>query len=109
MGRYSSETNAMMAAAQSGELEHIGALPNVWAEVRWAARCGGVQHLDDLLLRRVRLGMLLPEGARSEMDRIRAIAQPELGWSDSRWDEEENRYQKIYQAYYSPEPTGIEK
>jgi glycerol-3-phosphate dehydrogenase len=109
MGRYSSETNAMMAAAQSGELEHIGALPNVWAEVRWAARCGGVQHLDDLLLRRVRLGMLLPEGAVSEMDHIRAIAQPELGWSDSRWQEESLRYQKIYQAYYSPAPTGIEK
>jgi glycerol-3-phosphate dehydrogenase len=68
-----------------------------------------VQHLDDLLLRRVRIGMLLPEGALPQMARIRSIAQPELGWSDSRWQLEVDRYQKIYQAYYSPEPTGNEK
>jgi glycerol-3-phosphate dehydrogenase len=109
LGRYSSETKAMLEAAQPGEMDHIGVLPNVWAEIRWAARCGGVQHLDDLLLRRVRIGMLLPEGALPQMARIRSIAQPELGWSDSRWQLEVDRYQKIYQAYYSPEPTGNEK
>jgi glycerol-3-phosphate dehydrogenase len=53
--------------------------------------------------------MLLPEGALPQMARIRSIAQPELGWSDSRWQLEVDRYQKIYQAYYSPEPTGNEK
>lgn len=109
LGRYSGETEGLLGAAQPGELNHIGNLPNVWAEIRWAARCGGVQHLDDLLLRRVRVGMLLPEGAMPQMDRIRAIAQPELGWSDDRWNAELVRYQKIYSAYYSPEPTGIEK
>jgi glycerol-3-phosphate dehydrogenase len=109
LGRYNRETESMLAAAQPGELDHIGPLPNLWAEIRWAARCGGVQHLDDLLLRRVRVGMLLPEGARSEMARIRQIAQPELGWSDAEWQREEERYWRIYRAYYSPAPTGIEK
>jgi glycerol-3-phosphate dehydrogenase len=109
LGRYSSETAAMLAAAQPGELEHIGALPNIWAEIRWAARCGGVQHLDDLLLRRVRIGMLLPDGAQPQLARIRSIAQPELGWDDARWQTEVARYQKIYRAYYSPAPTGLEK
>jgi glycerol-3-phosphate dehydrogenase len=109
MGRYSSETEALIAAAQAGELEHIAPLPNLWAEVRWAARCGGVLHLDDLLLRRVRVGMLLPEGAIPQIEKIRSIAQPELGWSDSRWNTEVERYKKIYHAYYSPEPTGLEK
>lgn len=109
LGRYSSETAAMLGAAQPGELEHIGPLPNVWTEIRWAARCGGVQHLDDLLLRRVRIGMLLPEGAQPQLARIRAIAQPELGWNDTRWQAEVERYQKIYRAYYSPAPTGLEK
>jgi glycerol-3-phosphate dehydrogenase len=109
MGRYSSETEALIAAAQAGELEHIAPLPNLWAEVRWAARCGGILHLDDLLLRRVRVGMLLPEGAIPQIEKIRSIAQPELGWSDSRWNTEVERYKKIYHAYYSPEPTGLEK
>ena len=108
-GRYGSETAALFAAAQPGELEHIDVLPNLWAEIRWAARSGGVQHLDDLLLRRVRLGMLLPQGALLQMEHIRAIAQPELGWNDPRWQTELERYQKIYHAYYSPQPSGLEK
>lgn len=108
MGRYGKETPALFAAAQPGELEHIDVLPNLWAELRWAARCEGVQHLDDLLLRRVRLGMLLPEGALPQMERIRAIVQPELGWDEPRWQQELKRYRQIYQAYYSPAPTGHE-
>ena len=30
------------------------------------------------------------------MDRIRAIAQPELGWDDARWAKEEAAYRKIW-------------
>lgn len=108
MGRYGKETSDLFSLAQPGELDHIGVLPNIWAELRFAARKEGVQHLDDLLLRRVRLGMLLPEGALPQIDRIRAIVQPELGWNESRWQQELARYQKIYQAYYSPAPTGQE-
>jgi glycerol-3-phosphate dehydrogenase len=53
--------------------------------------------------------MLLPQGAAPQLERIRAIAQPELGWDDKRWKREEERYLKIYNAYYSPAPTGKEK
>ena len=61
-------------------------------------------HLDDLLLRRVRLGLLLPQGGREVMPRVRAIAQPELGWDDQRWQAEEARYWDIWQRCYSPDP-----
>jgi glycerol-3-phosphate dehydrogenase len=108
-GRYGSETAPMLANAAGGDLEHIDSLPNIWGEIRWAAKSGGVQHLDDLLLRRVRIGMLLPNGAAGAMDRVRTITQPELGWDDKRWKTELDRYLKIYQAYYSPIPTGKEK
>jgi len=57
----------------------------------------------------VRIGMLLPDGAQPQLDRVRSIAQPELGWNDARWQSEVARYLKIYRAYYSPEPTGLEK
>jgi glycerol-3-phosphate dehydrogenase len=85
-------------------LEPIEQLPNQWAELRWAAREEGVEHLDDLLLRRVRLGLLLPRGGRDLLGRIRNIVQPELGWSDERWQQEEATYLKTWQSYYSPRP-----
>ncbi|HXY62047.1 MAG TPA: glycerol-3-phosphate dehydrogenase C-terminal domain-containing protein, partial [Nitrospirota bacterium] len=84
--------------------EPIEQLPNVWAELRWAAREEGVEHLDDLLLRRVRLGLLLPRGAEDLLGRIRSIVQPELGWTDECWQQEEAAYLQTWQAYYSPKP-----
>ena len=60
-----------------------------------------VQHLDDLLLRRVRLGLLAPRGAESLLPAVRAICQPELGWDDVRWQAEEVRYRKVWNHSYS--------
>lgn len=107
LGRYGSETADLLNGASTDENQHISTLPNLWSELRWAARTGGVEHLDDLLLRRVRLGMLLPDGAANEMTRIRSIVQNELGWNDTRWDQEETRYHKIYENSYSPSPKGF--
>jgi glycerol-3-phosphate dehydrogenase len=103
-GRHGNETAQLLAAAKQDELEPIGQLPNVWAELRWAAREEGVVHLDDLLLRRVRLGLILPRGAADLLGRIRSIVQPELGWSDERWEQEETAYLQTWQRYYSPKP-----
>ena len=103
-GRYGLETSLLLAAANDDEHGHIDALPNIWAELRWAARAEGIVHLDDLLLRHVRIGMLLLDGAQGLMARIRAIVQTETGWDDQRWEQEEARYRKIWKAYYSPIP-----
>lgn len=103
-GRHGNETGRVLAAAKQDELEPIEQLPNVWAELRWAAREEGVEHLDDLLLRRVRLGLLLPRGASDLLGRIRSIVQPELEWSDERWRHEEAAYLQTWQKYYSPKP-----
>ena len=103
-GRHGDETIDLIATAMKGELEHIDRLPNVWAELRWAAREEGVVHLADLLLRRVRIGMLLPNGAKDILERIRSIVQPELGWSDERWRQEAAAYLDTWKRYYSPNP-----
>ncbi len=103
-GRYGNETAELLKAARQGELERIEQVPNLWAELRWAARQEGVVHLEDLLLRRVRLGLLLPQGGRDLLPRIHDIVQPELGWSDERWQQEEAAYLKTWQNYYSPRP-----
>jgi glycerol-3-phosphate dehydrogenase len=103
-GRHGNETARLLAAAKQGELEPIEQLPNTWAELRWAAREEGVEHLDDLLLRRVRVGLLLPLGATNLLGRIRSIVQPELEWGDERWEQEEAAYLQTWQKYYSPKP-----
>ena len=103
-GRHGAETGAVLGCALDGELEPIGPLPNPWAELRYAARSEGVVHLDDLLLRRVRLGMLLPGGGLALLPRVRRVVQPELGWSDQRWETEEKEYRRIWKTYYSPAP-----
>ena len=107
LGRYGIETEELLACSKEEENQHIGDLPNMWSEIRWAARTGAVEHLDDLLLRRVRLGMLLPDGASAEMYHIRSIAQSELGWNDLKWAKEEKRYREIYEKFYSSAPKGI--
>lgn len=61
----------------------------------------GVVHLDDLLLRRVRLGLLLPEGGRELLPEIRSSCQPELGWDDPRWEVEADSYLEIWRTCYS--------
>lgn len=104
-GRHGLDTANMLAAARGDELEKIQPLQNIWAELRWAAREEGVLHLSDLLLRRVRLGMLLPDGAAGVMDRVRGIIQPELGWDDATWQRELSDYRTTWKKYYSAEPN----
>lgn len=99
-GRFGQESEKMIATAGNDELEYMPELPTTWAEVRWAAREEAIEHLDDLLLRRLRLGLIAPKGGLTWIDRIRAIAQPELGWDDTRWQVEEERYRQLWQECY---------
>jgi glycerol-3-phosphate dehydrogenase len=103
-GRFGLETSLLLSSAKSVELEKIDALPNLWAEIRWAARSEGMIHLDDLLLRRVRIGLLLPQGAKHAMSRVRTIVQEETGWNDERWQAEEAAYWQTWKIYYSRNP-----
>ncbi|MGD9099399.1 MAG: glycerol-3-phosphate dehydrogenase/oxidase [Anaerolineae bacterium] len=107
LGRYGADAPALVAAAGAGELERIPGTKTLWAELRWAARDEGVVHLDDLLLRRVRLGLLTSEGAWPIIGRIRAIVQPELGWDDARWEAEAERYRELWRRYYGV-PEGAD-
>lgn len=100
LGRYGAEAQALMAAAQAGELKQVPGTQTLWAELRWAARAEGVVHLEDLLLRRVRLGLLLPDGGSAHLPRIRTICQPELGWDDARWEAEERAYRALWENYH---------
>jgi len=104
LGRLGADALSMVDAAQAGEMENIPGTSTLWAEVRWAARDEGVCHLDDLLLRRTRLGLVLPDGARAILPRVKQICMAELGWSEAQWQEEEAEYLKLWSQCYSLPP-----
>jgi len=99
-GRYGREAAALLGTCAPEELEPIPGTLMTWAELRWAARCEGVVHLDDLLLRRVRLGLLLPRGGAEVMPAVRAICQAELSWDDARWEREQAAYAVLVTGSY---------
>lgn len=101
LGRYGIHAPALVAAARDGELDRIPGAAALWAELRWAARSEAVVHLDDLLLRRTRLGLLLPHGGQAILERAGAICREELGWDGRRWREEARRYAQLWSTRYS--------
>jgi glycerol-3-phosphate dehydrogenase len=111
LGRYGHAAIDLLCTAGANELSPIANTPFQWAELRWAARTEQVVHLEDLLLRRSRLGLLLPCGGIGELPRIRSICQPELGWDDQHWQSETAAYIDLWQRAYSPPgfkmPDGI--
>lgn len=98
LARYGMESVPVFAADSSHGL--IPGTPYLWAELRHAARAEGAIHLDDLLLRRVRLGLLAPNGGLDLLPRIRGIVQPELGWDDERWQKEVKEYSELWESAY---------
>jgi glycerol-3-phosphate dehydrogenase len=100
-GRYGAQANALVSCAQKGELDTIGGTETHWAELRWTARSEAVMHLEDLLLRRTRLGLQLREGGAGMLPRIRTVCQQELGWNDDRWDAEQAAYCALWRLNYS--------
>jgi glycerol-3-phosphate dehydrogenase len=103
-GRYGAHAAELLAAAHGDELETIAGSETLWAELRWAARAEAVMHLEDLLLRRTRLGLQLRQGGAEILPRIRAICQAELGWGDQRWLAEEAAYLAVWRRHYSLPP-----
>ena len=99
LARYGPGSAALFSASGK-DLDPVAGTIYCWAELRQAAREEGVVHLDDLLLRRVRLGLLVNNGGMDQMTRIRAIVQPELGWDDARWQAEEKSYSELWKRAY---------
>jgi glycerol-3-phosphate dehydrogenase len=99
LGRFGAETGAILDGSDG---QHIDGSISLWTELRFAARDEAIVTLSDLLLRRVRLGLLLPNAGLDHVAKIRAIAQPELGWDDARWDREEKTYRETWKRAYAP-------
>jgi glycerol-3-phosphate dehydrogenase len=87
--------------ATEAQLQTIPGTNTLWFELVLAVRFEAVLHLDDLLLRRTRLGILLPRGGLDHLTRIRTLCQPHLHWDATQWQAEIERYRALIAAHYS--------
>ncbi len=98
---YGEFSTSFANASNIADCKPIRYSKHLWAELIWSARFEQVQHLDDLLLRRTRLGNVLPQGARDLLPKIKALCSPYLSWSEQKWQAEISRYLAIWQNAYS--------
>jgi glycerol-3-phosphate dehydrogenase len=106
LGRHGTSASTILGLAEKSE--RIGDTWVLWSELRFAARDEAVVHLEDLLLRRARLGLLAKNGGLDDIGRIRSIVQTELGWDDARWNKEEAGYRSMWSQHYAPSPSAPE-
>ncbi len=99
-GYYGAQAQRVLDDAPVAERERIGDGDVLWAELRWAARNEDVVHLDDLLLRRTRLGVLARDGGARWFERVRDICREELAWDDARFAGEAAAYRDLHARSY---------
>ena len=95
-GRYGRAACQIVPAADPRDLEIIPGTHTLWAELPYVAENESIRHLEDLLLRRVRIGLLTAEGGRQYLNRIRKICRDVLPWDRRGWKAEIRRYLELW-------------
>jgi glycerol-3-phosphate dehydrogenase len=101
-GRYGGEASEVRAFARERSLEarlHAGS-DVIEAEVAWAVEREQALSLDDILARRLRLAIQIPDHGASVARRAAAIVAPLLGWDDARAAAEAATYVESATAEY---------
>ncbi len=104
-GRYGKGAEELVSRAVPEDLNTIPGTKTLWAELPFVARHEQVRHLSDLMLRRVRVGLLTPSGGARYLDRIQRLCAPVMSWDDARWKMERESYRELWKAKYAP-PEG---
>ena len=109
LGRYGGPVD-MKDLERRKLLVPVGHSETVLAEIEIASGDPTVRHLDDLMLRRLRLGIVLENGGMDIMDTVKKLAGENLGWDAPRWEREIERYRRVHRRFFSPfpekRPTG---
>jgi glycerol-3-phosphate dehydrogenase len=101
LGRYGDKAIDLVNESSPDERHNLNETEFSLAECRWAIKYEAVEHLDDLLLRRTRLGMCLPYGGRNLYPALKELFLSNQNWDDERWEHEVIRYETIWKKYYS--------
>jgi glycerol-3-phosphate dehydrogenase len=99
-GRYGGRAIELVTSAKQEDLEFIPGTHTIWAELPYAAQNEKVRHLTDLLLRRVRIGILVPNGAVEHLTRIKKLCRPVLPWNGKEWKQEIKDYKETWNNAY---------
>jgi len=101
LGRYGQDAAALLESASEQERTAIPGTSTCLAQVRWALKHESVVHLDDLMLRRTRLGLLLENGGDAVLKDIQGIFSDVLEWNEKKWLSELERYRNLIKRYYA--------
>ncbi|MAE21267.1 MAG: FAD-dependent oxidoreductase [Pseudomonas sp.] len=100
LGFYGRCAKDILAQSSEETREVVPGTDVLWAELVWSAANEQVVHLDDLLLRRTRVGLLVPQGGLTHESTLKSLLQSPLGWSDAQWQEEVRRYRILWETFY---------
>ena len=100
-GRYGESAHELVRLAAPEDLTTIPGTGTLWAELPFAAKHEQVRHLSDLLLRRVRIGLLTPCGGKAYFRRFKKLCKPVLPWSRKQWKQEIRIYVDQWERAYS--------
>ena len=104
-GRYGKAANDLVSKAAAKDLVSIPGTHTLWAELPFVAEHEQVRHLSDLLLRRVRVGLLTPLGGKAYLKRIKKLCRSVLPWDKKRWRKEIRQYLEQWNTAYAA-PLG---
>lgn len=91
-GTYGNQLPAM----DHGPWQKVADTTIYWQELEFALAHEQVEHLDDLLLRRSRLGLVLPRGGEQILADVKPRVLKALSWSEERWQDEVSRYRRLW-------------
>lgn len=101
-GRYGKNAaHELVYTASPDDLVPIPGTLTLWAELPFTAKHERVRHLSDLLLRRVRIGLLTPMGGKEHIKRVQKLCESSLSWDKKRWKQEIKDYLDLWKRCYS--------
>ena len=106
-GRLGTAGAAWVAARPPAEQTPLAGTPYSLAELRWSMREEQVRRLDDLLMRRTRLGLVATRGAEALLPLLEAPCREDLGWDASRWADEAARHRENWAARHAPPAENL--
>jgi len=74
----------------------------LWAELFYSAKYEQVVHLEDLLLRRSRIGLIMADGGINCFNKLEEFLIKELKLDQTFIEEEKSNYLKLWEEAYSP-------
>ncbi len=99
--RYGNTANQIIESYDGSLFVPVEKTTTLWVELCHAAEHENVRHLSDLLLRRVRIGLLLKQGGAHILDQVETIVGPYLNWDSNKWEMEKQTYIALWQNHYS--------